>query len=359
MFSGKAVGIGGSRAIEPINQPPLISIIIPAHNAAGTIAETLATVVAQDWTAWEAIVVDDGSQDQTVATVQAWAAIEPRLRLARTGRSAAGPSAARNVGLGLARGNLIAFLDADDGWTADKLSAQVAALAANPQAALVYSWSDYVCDRVDDQARLLYPGFRQAIAGQVFGRLLANNFIENGSNPLVRRPALDHVAGPSGWFDETLRQAEDWDLWLRLAREFPIAVVPKVQVRYRVSAGSASAQIRDLERGCWAVLDRHRRLPPPPGLTAPELTAIVRQAKARILRGLACKALTAGPPGRDRGWRSLVLLGRSIAYQPRQLREIKFLLILSLKISLIILLGSDRADRIWQRSRRPSTEVVA
>ncbi|MDE3187025.1 MAG: glycosyltransferase family 2 protein [Acidobacteriota bacterium] len=100
---------------------PLVSIITPIYNAAVWLPETLATVRAQTLTDWEHILVDDGSSDDSVAIVEAEAAIDPRIRLLHTPRNG-GPSAARNMALDAALGRFIAFLDADDLWLPEKLS---------------------------------------------------------------------------------------------------------------------------------------------------------------------------------------------------------------------------------------------
>ena len=99
---------------------PEVSVVIPAYNAQATLAQTLASVLAQTLDAWEAIVVDDGSTDGTAAIVAAFAARDPRVRCI-TGAHR-GVSAARNLGIAAARGSLVAFLDADDLWQAGKLS---------------------------------------------------------------------------------------------------------------------------------------------------------------------------------------------------------------------------------------------
>jgi len=311
---------------------PKVSVIIPAYNAAATLPETLAALRSQTWTDWEAIVVDDGSTDQTGEIALQTA--DPRIRVLRQPNG--GQAIARNCGLVAARGSLIAFLDADDWWTATALADRVAALEDNPAAVLAYSWTDYV----DDDNQLRHPGFRDRHQGQVFTALLLNNFIENGSNPLIRRSALEQVGG----FQTELIPAEDWDLWLRLAGLGEFVLIPEAQVRYRVSDRSSSANLRRLERACNAVLERHL------AKAGPRSSALGRSARSRFYKGLACKALTAGPRDRGRGWRSARLLLLALWFGPHLWREWRFLAILSGKIGLTILLGPQRFDRLWSRS---------
>jgi glycosyltransferase involved in cell wall biosynthesis len=311
---------------------PKVSVIIPAYNAAATLPETLAALRSQTWADWEAIVVDDGSTDQTGEIALQTA--DPRIRVLR--QTNGGQAIARNCGLAAARGSLIAFLDADDWWTPTALADRVAALGDNPAAVLAYSWTDYV----DDDNQLRHPGFRDRHQGQVFTALLLNNFIENGSNPLIRRSALEQVGG----FQTELIPAEDWDLWLRLAGLGEFVLIPEAQVRYRVSDRSSSANLRRLERACNAVLECHL------AKAGPRSQALGRSARSRFYKGLACKALTAGPRDRGRGWRSARLLLLALWFGPHLWREWRFLAILGGKIGLTILLGPTRFDRLWSRS---------
>jgi glycosyltransferase involved in cell wall biosynthesis len=239
-----------------LNQPR-ISVVIPAYNAAGTIAETIASVLAQTLTDFEIVVIDDGSSDRTWAMLQTLAEHDRRVRPFRFANG--GQAIARNRGIARARGQWIAFLDADDRWTPDKLAAQLAALMANPAAALAYSWTDYV----DDRGTPLHRGSYVQLSGAVLGPLLQVNFLENGSNPLVCRSALAALGWPAiddpqpiAPFDPTLVPSEDWDLWLRLAARFPFVCVPRVQVLYRVAAASQSANVVRIGRSGFACLQR-------------------------------------------------------------------------------------------------------
>jgi GT2 family glycosyltransferase len=143
---------------------------------------------------------------------------------------------------------LIAFLDADDLWVADKLECQFNALRENPEAALAYSWTDYI----DESAQFSHPGDRVTASGNVYEQLLLRNFLDNGSNALVRKSALLRVGG----FDESLSYGEDWELWLRLAALYPFVAVPRPQVLYRMSASAASADTSQMEARSLKVIER-------------------------------------------------------------------------------------------------------
>ncbi|MEM9772824.1 MAG: glycosyltransferase family 2 protein [Cyanobacteria bacterium P01_D01_bin.73] len=234
--------------MDSTGKPPLISVIVPAYNAVATLRRTLASVLNQTHAHLELWVIDDGSTDGTAAMVeklrQEWQ--DDRLLVASFENS--GQATARNRGLELSQGSYVAFLDADDTWTPTKLADQLAALMENPNAAVAYSWTDYV----DDDGIKLHRGSYVALSGRVLAALVVVNFLENGSNPLVRREAIAQV----GNFTPELVPSEDWDLWLRLAEQFEFVAVPEVQILYRVSLTSQSANVRRLERSCMACLNR-------------------------------------------------------------------------------------------------------
>jgi glycosyltransferase involved in cell wall biosynthesis len=223
---------------------PEISIIIPAYNAEKTIVETLASVQAQTFSDWEAIVIDDGSTDNTLNLLKAQK--DPRIRVFSCPN--AGVAAARNRGLAEVTGDFVAFLDADDLWTPDKLELQRAALQANPEAGVAYSWNYYQYENLDDS----YAETSNRFEGNVYADLLIKNFIQNGSNPLVRKEAIASV----GLFDSTLIGCEDWDYYLQLAKNWPFVLVPKVQVIYRQSPGSVSSNIEVMKHYLLVLINR-------------------------------------------------------------------------------------------------------
>lgn len=103
---------------------PLVSIITPVYNAVSFINETIATVLAQTYSNWELIIIDDASTDQSLARLRAWAKDEPRIRLLQQSINK-GVASARNLALKSAKGKYVAFLDSDDCWDPDKLTIQV------------------------------------------------------------------------------------------------------------------------------------------------------------------------------------------------------------------------------------------
>ena len=252
---------------------PLISVVIPAYNAEKTIKETIESVLEQTWTDLEIIVINDGSTDSTLEIVNGMDA--PQLKVFSYANG--GVSASRNRGIALAKGEYIAFLDADDLWTSDKLEAQFKALQDHPEAVLAYSWTDYI----DEQGQFLYPGSHITVNGDVYAQLLLGNFLENGSNPLIRKDALTAI----GNFDQSLPPAEDWDLFLRLAARYPFIAVPSAQVLYRISKNSASANIVRQEQQCLKVLERAYAQSPK------SLQSLKKQSLANLYQYLTFKAL--------------------------------------------------------------------
>lgn len=211
---------------------PLVSVIIPALNAGATLGRALDSVAAQTYPQWEAIVIDDGSSDDTAALVERRA--DPRCRLIRRFMRG-GPSRARNDGIEAARGEVIALLDADDEWLPRKLARQVAALQQNPAAALV------VCDMqaVHEDGRAGSSIFaRQApsAGGEAWKALLASSFIGT-SAVLAPRGLLQELGG----FDPDLAVGEDQDLFIRLALRGDVVVLPEALAIYHYRQESYSA----------------------------------------------------------------------------------------------------------------------
>ncbi|MBP0012702.1 MAG: glycosyltransferase [Roseofilum sp. SBFL] len=223
---------------------PLISVIIPAYNSEKTIAETVESVLKQTFADFELIVINDGSTDGTLEVLSRIQ--DPRLKVFSHPNAGSNPS--RNRGFAQSSGEYIAFLDADDLWTPDKLEAQLNALQENPQAAVAHSW----CNLIDESSKFLSRGGYCTANGDVYPHLLLVDILENGSNPLIRREALNKV----GAFDESLPAGQDWDLYLRLAAQYHFITVERPQISYRISSHSLSSNVVKLESGCLQVITK-------------------------------------------------------------------------------------------------------
>lgn len=222
----------------------LISVVIPVYNAQDTIEATLNSVLSQTYRNLEVLVINDGSKDGTLEKLNS---IQDS-RLTIYSYPNAGLSASRNRGIELAQGEYISFIDADDLWTPNKLELQLKALQNNPQAALAYSWTDYI----DLDGNFLFAGKHISKSGEVIEELLVNNILENGSNALIRT----HTFAEVGNFDDFLSAAGDWDMGIRIAEKYPFVAVCEPQILYRVSPNSMSANILNQEEQSRVTIER-------------------------------------------------------------------------------------------------------
>jgi glycosyltransferase involved in cell wall biosynthesis len=289
---------------------PLVSVVVPAHNAGAYLAECLGSALAQEGPfETEVIVVDDGSTDDTAAVARAL----PRVRYLHQAQR--GPSAARNAGIAAARGDYVALLDADDVWPPGKLACQLPILMAAPEAGLVFG----DCRQFDAEGPRATTQFEANRLGVVawgpgpivpdaYVRLLEDNFVTTGSVVLRR-----DVLACTGGFAEDLRLVEDLDLWLRVARSHAIAWTDQVCLLRRRHESNTS---RDAEAMSLAYLDVLRRQLTRIGAAEQDLVARIRRLAATEHRQLAKAALRQGRIGlaAHRAWRSLSPLSGNTAH---------------------------------------------
>ena len=217
---------------------PLVSAIIPVYNGAAFLAAAIRNVLDQDWTSLEIIVIDDGSTDETASIA---AQLGDAIRYAHQARG--GPASARNRGIRMARGELLAFLDVDDLWPRDKLRRQAGFLAAHAAVAIVQGL--IVRMELDPSAPGPDPVFEECSEPY--------QFINLGS--AVYRASVFDTVGP---FDEALRENEDMDWFIR-AWEANVAKVVQDQVAlfYRRHAGNMTLEQRHPQLRIVSVLKRH------------------------------------------------------------------------------------------------------
>jgi glycosyltransferase involved in cell wall biosynthesis len=215
----------------PLTTAPVVSVIIATYNRAWSLGRAVDSVLAQDYANFELIVVDDGSTDQTPALLDGYG---PKLTVIRQDHQ--GVSAARNAGIGASRGDLVAFLDSDDQWLPPKLSVQTAFLTQNPEALICQTQEIWVRKGVR-----VNPGRRHAkIGGDIFIPSLELCLI-SPSAVMMRRRLLDAV----GLFDGNLPVCEDYDLWLRVSRRYPVHLLDQpLVIRHAGHVDQLSAQPR-------------------------------------------------------------------------------------------------------------------
>jgi glycosyltransferase involved in cell wall biosynthesis len=266
-----------------MSNSPLVSVIIPAYNAAQFLKTTLASVRAQTYRNIEIIVIDDGSTDSTGVISEEAAKEDDRIRIIR--QPNLGVAAARNRGLAEAKGEFIAPLDADDLWHPQNLTLQVAQLRnAGSDVAVSYAWF------VDINAQGMFIGYgpRNILRHkqEVSAAELEGNFIGNASSTVMRRKAVEAAGG----YDVTLRArqaegCEDQALYFALAQKWNYTFVPQYLIAYRRHAGAMSQnqQMMVLSHAFF-LSDLQKLRPPVTGL-------YFHRAIARIHEGLLSNAL--------------------------------------------------------------------
>jgi glycosyltransferase involved in cell wall biosynthesis len=205
-----------------------VDVVVPVRDGARYIASCLDSIIAQTMPVRAAVVVDDGSTDETAAIVESYTGRWPALRLVRTRKR--GLSHARNTGIANCQAPFVAFIDSDDVWEPGKLEQQMHLFANAPSRVGLVHCAYYHIDETGrrlDSRRIVKPRRRRDLLHDL---LLEGNIVSgSGSAVVVRRELLER----SGGFDEKLTFGEDWDLWLRLAEIADFDFVPDALVGIR------------------------------------------------------------------------------------------------------------------------------
>ena len=256
----------------------LLSVVIPNFNTATYVLAAVRSVLGQTLSSLEVIVVDDGSSDDSIQRLLS--VHDERLTcIHQPNRGLAG---ARNTGLLFARGMYVGFLDSDDIWFPDKAQKQVAVMENDPHVGLTFSHSAYL----DESGRLTGQFLISRCKEPVARDLIRRNHVGNGSTPILRRTCLELAGG----FDETIKNCEEWELWVRIAActTFKLQLIPEVLTGYRVRSGSLSVSYDHFIANGNVAVERFRQY-------VPEFSeADARRATAQNCRIASRKALSEG-----------------------------------------------------------------
>lgn len=230
---------------------PQISIVMPCYNGERYVENSIASVLAQNFSDWELIVVDDGSIDASAERIMRFA--DTRIRLIR--QANAGVSAARNRALTEVKSDLVAFLDADDSWEPDFLTQMYAALAAHPQAVLAYcGWQNRGLP--DERGEPFIPPDYENAAK-------LETLLINCRWPIHAALTRYSAIMEAGGFDPRYANAEDYVLWLNVAMTAPIVRVAQVLAIYHFHGnGQASANHAHAALQLWQAQREYLALHP-------------------------------------------------------------------------------------------------
>lgn len=227
---------------------PKVSVVVPSYNRGEYISETIESILAQTFTDFELIFIDDGSTDDSAAIVQAFIDKDPRVKYFKQKNSER--AVARSYGMSLAEGEYICLVDSDDIWYSHKLAKQIIVMDADPE--LVCSYA--AVDRIDMQSNPVKPAKRQleGYSGNIYEELLKRNFIPSVT-PMIRKKYIEMIGAQNTEFIPY----EDWDFWLRLARIGKFEHIAEPLGCYRLHLGQSVQNVKAarIEDVTFAVLD--------------------------------------------------------------------------------------------------------
>lgn len=285
-----------------------VSVVVPAYNAATTLPDTLESILGQTRLPNEILVIDDGSTDGTGEVVP----LTCKAAISVIRKTNGGAASARNLGIERSRGDLIAFIDADDFWDKEKLARQVEVFAKNP--AVVASASNWEWEESGVMKRgLRLPARERDRVLQPDGRrILTRAFSMTSSTIMVRRASLNGVR-----FDERLTTAEDRDLWIRIAASGALWFDSKVLATVARLENSLSSRDVDLDCQCMLdVLSRYTDLVDPHEIRRWEARTYRRWAGHLVSAGKSRNAIRSAWAWWSREWwnlKALWLFARSFA----------------------------------------------
>ena len=288
----------------------MVTVVIPMFNVEKYIEKCIISVLEQTFKNFEVICVDDGCSDNTLSILKQFT--DPRIRLIK--QQNRGLAGARNTGIQAARGIYIALLDSDDCWASQKLTEHVAHLNSNPQVGVSYCPSLFI----DENGNIMGTGQFPKLTEINFKDILCRNPIGNGSAPVIRRRLLTDISitnkgqGRKNYFDETLLQSEDIDLWVRIAlsSKWKFEGISTPLTYYRINDDGLSANLNRQFASWTLAMSKNEK-------TNTQLfKQLLPLARAYQLRYLARRAIHSG-----HRYQAIKLIQKALFEQPRILFE--------------------------------------
>ena len=265
--------------------PSICTVVIPAYNAARHLEETVSSVLSSSGVSIELIIVDDGSTDSTPAILSLMASSNRGITVITTEN--AGVSSARNRGLSLVSSPFICFLDADDRVTPNALATLCLALESNPEAVAVYGGVQYIDERSRRLSLSKRKFFKKPEVTVTVASIMQRNFTDTPGAILFRTAAIKLAGG----FDATLLYAEDWEIYIRVARLGPFVYCGEKVIDYRLHASSAMSNKglthHDFEPALSKVFDKPAELY---GMSAKTLKMYEYKMRVRIQEVIILKS---------------------------------------------------------------------
>jgi glycosyltransferase involved in cell wall biosynthesis len=224
----------------------IVSVIVPVYRGEQFVAAAIESVLEQTYRSFELVIVNDGSPDDSDRVIRRFL---PHPQIKYIEQANGGVAAARNTGLANANGTFVALLDQDDVWLPQKLDRQVAYLEAHPHIGLVHTRVECMDARGEPCSCIKAIGVIP-LEGFCSGQLLLGNGIAP-LTVLMRRHCIEEVGG----FDQRFAPTDDWDLWLRIARRYPLGFMDEVTARYRVHHEMVSKDRFKMQQAALALVD--------------------------------------------------------------------------------------------------------
>lgn len=229
-----------------------VSIILPTYNREHSIGRSIESILRQTYPYWELLVIDDASEDRTEEIVVDIAVSDERVHYYRQPRNS-GVAAARNEGIRLAKYVYVAFQDSDDIWEEDKLEKQMLVFERQPGVGMVYcafegTKQDGTTVRIPSRSM---P--EEDLQGDLYKLLLQRNFI-GAPTAVIRKECLDKVGG----FDETLSCLEDWELFIRIAKEYEIGYAADTFLLADLHNSGVSSRVGGYFQARCAMIVKHK-----------------------------------------------------------------------------------------------------